>query len=218
MVLQQEQHKFRRQFYLEKLEYWERFLKSKADCGSISTIFSGIVLLCVSSIIIIIIIIILLLIIKTIVAIKIVLLIKIMSLCHHHHKTLKKLCSYLEIAFQRNQMVFYWPGNSIISFLSSYGYLIQRNSDAFMIIWSQLLPGCNQDHVILPCGTNDLSSARNVSQIVRSIIQFSFSLKWQDNKISISLIVPKSTTLNQWSKLSFNSNVHWMKHSLYRVY
>ena len=45
--------KFRRHFYLERLEYWERFLKSKATgCGSISTVFSSIVLLCVSSIII----------------------------------------------------------------------------------------------------------------------------------------------------------------------
>ena len=49
LVLQPEEHKFRRQFYIERLEYRERFLKSKATgCGSISTIFSGIVLLCVS--------------------------------------------------------------------------------------------------------------------------------------------------------------------------
>ena len=42
LVLQQEQHKFRRQFYLERLEYWERFLKSKAvGCGSIWTVFSS---------------------------------------------------------------------------------------------------------------------------------------------------------------------------------
>ena len=58
LVLQEEQFKFRRQFYLERLEYWERFFKSKAaGCGSISTVISSIVLLCVSSIIIIIIII-----------------------------------------------------------------------------------------------------------------------------------------------------------------
>ena len=44
----------RRQFYLEKLEYWERFLKSKASgCGSISTVISSIVSLCISSTIII---------------------------------------------------------------------------------------------------------------------------------------------------------------------
>ena len=53
-VLQQEEHKFRRQFYLERLEYQERFLKSKAiGCGSISTVVSSIVLLRVSLIIII---------------------------------------------------------------------------------------------------------------------------------------------------------------------
>ena len=44
----------RRQFYLERLEYWEKFMKSKAaGCGSISTLISSIVLLCVSSVIII---------------------------------------------------------------------------------------------------------------------------------------------------------------------
>ena len=53
LVLRQEQPKFRQNFYLERLGYWERFLKSKATCcGSISTVFSGKVLLCVSSIII----------------------------------------------------------------------------------------------------------------------------------------------------------------------
>ena len=37
----------------EQLEYSERFLKCKAtNCGSISTVFSSVVLLCVSSIII----------------------------------------------------------------------------------------------------------------------------------------------------------------------
>ena len=62
LVLQQKQHTFRIQFYLERLEYWERFLKSKASgCGWISTVFSSIVLLFVSSIIILIIIIIILL-------------------------------------------------------------------------------------------------------------------------------------------------------------
>ena len=52
-------HKFRRRFYMEWLEYLERFLISKATvCGSISTVFSSVLLLCVSIIIIIIIIII----------------------------------------------------------------------------------------------------------------------------------------------------------------
>ena len=55
MVLQQKQHKSRGQFYLEQPEYREKFLKSEATgCGSISTVFSSIVLLCVTSIIIII--------------------------------------------------------------------------------------------------------------------------------------------------------------------
>ena len=59
---------------MERLEYWERFLKSKAiGCGSISKVFSSVVLLCVSSIIIIIIIII---IIKIIIIIIIIIIIK----------------------------------------------------------------------------------------------------------------------------------------------
>ena len=57
LVLQQEQHKFRRQFYFERLEYWKRFLKSKATgCGSISSVFSSILLLCFRSMMMIIII------------------------------------------------------------------------------------------------------------------------------------------------------------------
>ena len=49
--------------------------------------------------IMIIIIIIIILIMKTKVAIKAVLIIKIMSPHHRHHKTQKKLCSYLEMAW-----------------------------------------------------------------------------------------------------------------------
>ena len=38
-----------KKFYLEQLEYWERFLKFEATgCGSILTVFSSTVLLCVS--------------------------------------------------------------------------------------------------------------------------------------------------------------------------
>ena len=53
------------------------------------------------------------------------------------------------------------------------------------------------DHIILHCGTNDLSSERTASQIARSIIEFALSLKSKDNKISISLIVPRNDNLNK---------------------
>ena len=54
----------------------------------------------------------------------------------------------------------------------------------------------NPDHIILYYGANHLSSDRTASQIARSIIQVAFSLKSQDNKISIFLIVPRNENLN----------------------
>ena len=53
----------------------------------------------------------------------------------------------------------------------------------------------NPDHIILHCGTNDLSSERTASQIAKSIIELALSLKSKDNKISISLIVPRNDNL-----------------------
>ena len=43
---------------------------------------------------------------------------------------------------------------------------------------------------------NLLSSERTASQIARSIIELALTLKSEDNKISISLIVPRSDNLN----------------------
>ena len=54
----------------------------------------------------------------------------------------------------------------------------------------------NPDHVILNCGTNDLNSERTASQIARSIIELALSLKSKDNKISVSLFVPRNDNLN----------------------
>ena len=56
--------------------------------------------------------------------------------------------------------------------------------------------GFNPDHIILHCGTNDLNSGRTASQIARSIIELALSLKSKDNKISVSLIVPRNDNLN----------------------
>ena len=54
----------------------------------------------------------------------------------------------------------------------------------------------NPDHIILHCGTNDLSSERTASQIARSIIELALTLKSEDNKILISLIVPRNDNLD----------------------
>ena len=54
----------------------------------------------------------------------------------------------------------------------------------------------NPDHIILHCRTNDLSSEPIASQIARSIIELALSLKSKDNKISVSLIVPRNDNLN----------------------
>ena len=56
--------------------------------------------------------------------------------------------------------------------------------------------GLKPDHIILHCKTNDLSSERTASQITGSITELSLSLKSQDNKISISFIVPMNDSLN----------------------
>ena len=54
----------------------------------------------------------------------------------------------------------------------------------------------NPDHIILHCRTNDLSSERTASQIARSLIELAHSLKSKDNKISISVIVPRNDHFN----------------------
>ena len=54
----------------------------------------------------------------------------------------------------------------------------------------------NPHHIILHCGTNDLSSERTGSQIARSIIELALSLKSQNNRMSVSLFVPRNDSLN----------------------
>ena len=54
----------------------------------------------------------------------------------------------------------------------------------------------NPDHIILHCRTDDLSFEQTASQIAKSIIELALSLKSKDNKILISLIVPKNDSLN----------------------
>ena len=52
------------------------------------------------------------------------------------------------------------------------------------------------EHIILYCGTDYLNFEQTASQIAKSIIELALLLKSKDNKISISLIVPKNDGLN----------------------
>ena len=54
----------------------------------------------------------------------------------------------------------------------------------------------NPDHIIIHCGTNDLSFERTASQIASSIIELALSLKSKDNKISIFFIIPRNDNLS----------------------
>ena len=56
----------------------------------------------------------------------------------------------------------------------------------------------NRDHSILHCGTNDPSSERTANQSARSIIELALISKSEDNRISISLIVPRND--NRYNK------------------
>ena len=75
----------------------------------------------------------------------------------------------------------------------------------------------NPDHIILHCGSNDLSSERTARQIARSIIELGLILKSKDNKISTSLIVPRNGNLNNNANEvnSRFSYVPWTKHAFY---
>ena len=77
----------------------------------------------------------------------------------------------------------------------------------------------NQDHIILHCGTNDLNSDRTYSQITKEILDLALSLKSDKDKISISLLTPRSDKLNSKarSEHSFNEHVFQSKHCLGRV-
>ena len=59
--------------------------------------------------------------------------------------------------------------------------------------------GFNPDHIILNCGINDLSSEKTTIQIARSIIEIALTLKSQDNKISISVVLRRNDNLNNKS-------------------
>ena len=54
----------------------------------------------------------------------------------------------------------------------------------------------NPDHIILHCGTNHLNADKTYSPIAREITDLALSLKFDKNKILISLLTPRSNKLN----------------------
>ena len=63
----------------------------------------------------------------------------------------------------------------------------------------------NPERVILHVGTNDLNSDKTASQIANSIVQLALPLKNDNNKIYVSLIVPRNDNLK--NKLNEVMNV-----------
>ena len=70
----------------------------------------------------------------------------------------------------------------------------------------------DQDHIILYCGTNDLNSDRTSNQIVREIIDLALSLKSDKNKISISLLTPRTDKLNSKAREVNNCLINMCSH------
>ena len=68
------------------------------------------------------------------------------------------------------------------------------------------------DHIILHCGTNDLKSDRTSSQIAREIIDLAISMKSNKNKISISLLTPRSDKLNNKASEVNNRLINMCSH------
>ena len=139
-------------------------------------------------------IIIIIIIMKSIVATKTALSIKIMSPRHRYRKTVK----------EKSKETAFILGDSMVKKLN--GFLLARKLNHKCLVkvrpFSLVKVRCmhdhvkttvinfNPDHIILHCGTNDLNSEQTASQIARSIIELAVSLKYKDNKISISIIVP----------------------------
>ena len=68
------------------------------------------------------------------------------------------------------------------------------------------------DHIILHCRTNDLNSDRTSSQIAKEIIDAALSLKSDKNKISISLLTPRSDKLNNKASEVNNRLINMCSH------
>ena len=70
----------------------------------------------------------------------------------------------------------------------------------------------DSDHIILHCGTNDLNSDRTSSQIAKEIIDLALSLKSEKNRISISLLTPRSDKLNNKASEVNNRLINMCSH------
>ena len=69
------------------------------------------------------------------------------------------------------------------------------------------------DYIILHCGTNDdLNSDRTSSQIAKEIVDLALSLKSDKNKISISLLTPRSDKLNNKASEVNNRLINMCSH------
>ena len=74
---------------------------------------------------------------------------------------------------------------------------------------------------MLHYATNDLNSGRTFSQITREIVNLALSLKSEKNKISISLLTPRSNKLNKkvnevnirLMNMCFDRNIAYIDHS-----
>ena len=67
-------------------------------------------------------------------------------------------------------------------------------------------------HIKLHCGTNESNSDRTSSQIAREIIDPALSLKSDKNKISISLLKPRSDKLNDKASEVNNRLINMCSH------
>ena len=74
------------------------------------------------------------------------------------------------------------------------------------------VPDFCPDHIILHCGTNDLNSDRTSSQIARENINLALSLKSDENKISVSLLTPRSDKLNNKASEVHNRLINMCSH------
>ena len=54
----------------------------------------------------------------------------------------------------------------------------------------------NPNHIILHVGANELKNSKRASQISRSVIDLSLSLKSETNTVTISLVLPRKDSLN----------------------
>ena len=149
------------------------------------------------------------LIMKTATAIKVVIIIKLIAL--RRHQPQKKL---------------FILGDSMVKKLK--GFLLTRKLNYKCLVkvrpFNSAKVRCKQDHVkpivrdfdpdhiILHCGTNDLNSDRTSSQIAREIIDLAISLKSDKNKISISLLTPRSDKLNNKASEVNNRLINMCSH------